>query len=238
MNRWIALPALLAIASAALVLQGCSSDSTTADTVVVTETVAAAAADVPPEGQAEDSAAPAPQTLSGSGMKVTSLNVARDSPVVIKGTHRGESNFIVDVLGGDYPDNAFNEIGNYSGMTVLTGLSTGKHRVKVDADGPWTLKVTQPDPPANPSPIPGVVTGKGSAVVWVRAADDGDPIITGRHRGESNFIVDVLTPDGSGEENLFNEIGTFTGETTTNIPAGDYLMSVKADGSWSVRFAR
>lgn len=237
MNRWIALPASLAIASGALVLQGCSSSSTTADTVVVTETVAAAAADAA-EAPAQDSAAPAPQNLSGSGMKVTSLNVSRESPVVIKGTHRGESNFIVDVLGGDYPDNAFNEIGNYSGTTVLTGLSLGKHRVRVNADGPWTLKVTQPDPPASPTGIPGAVTGKGSAVVWVRAAEDLEPIITGRHRGESNFIVGLLTPDGSGEENLFNEIGTFTGETTTSIPAGDYLMEVQADGSWSVRFAR
>ncbi len=238
MNRWIALPASLAIASGALMLQGCSSDSTTADTVVVTETVAAAAADVAPDEETEGSAAPAPQNLSGSGMKVASLNVGRESPVVIKGTHRGESNFIVDVLGGDYPDNAFNEIGNYSGTTVLTGLSLGRHRVRVNADGPWTLRVTQPDPPANPSSIPGAVTGKGSAVVWVRAAEDSDPIIIGRHRGESNFIVELLTPDGSGEEYLFNEIGTFSGETTTSIPAGNYLMSVQADGSWSVRFAR
>jgi len=235
MNRWIALPVSLAVASAAIGLQGCGSDATTADTVVVTETVAAAEADVP-DAAAEESGAPAPQKLTGSGMKVTSLNVARESPVVIKGTHRGESNFIVDVLGGDYPDNAFNEIGNYSGATVLTGLSVGKHRVKVNADGPWTLTVTQPDPPANPSGIPGAVTGKGSAVVWVRASADIEPIIVGRHRGESNFIVDLMTPDGSGEENLFNEIGDFTGETTTSIPAGDYQMSVQTDDSWSMRF--
>lgn len=237
MNRWIVVPASLAMAGGAMVLQGCSSESTTADTVVVTETVAAAAADVP-EAPAEDSAAPAPQALSGSGMKVTSLNVARESPVVIKGTHRGSSNFIVEVLGDDYPSGAFNEIGNYAGTTVLTGLSVGRHRVRVDADGSWTLRITQPDPPANPTAIPGAVTGKGSAVVWVRAAGDIDPIITGRHRGESNFIVNLLAPDGSGEENLFNEIGIFSGETTTSIPAGDYLLSVQADGSWSVRFKR
>jgi hypothetical protein len=41
-----------------------------------------------------------------------------------------------------------------------------------------------------------------------------------------------------GEESLFNEIGAFSGETTTDIPAGPYMVSVQADGSWSLRFAR
>ncbi len=221
-------------------LAGCGSGGSAAETVVVTETVAvadAASATATPAEGTSDSPTPAAQTLSGSGMKVTSMTVARDTPVVIRGTHNGSSNFIVEIL-GDGGTTAFNEIGSYSGAVVMTDLSVGKHRVKVDADGAWTLKITQPNPPANATAIPGSIKGKGAAVVWLHAGEDLSPIITGNHKGESNFIVDITAADGSGQENLFNEIGTFSGETTTDVPTGDYLLSVMADGSWSMRFTR
>ncbi len=217
---------------------GCS--GSTSDAVTVTETVAAAdATDVPTTeaSAAESDAAPAPQRLRGSGMRVVSMKVASPTPVVVAGTHTGSSNFIVEVL-GEGSDITFNEIGAFTGSTLITGLSIGTHRVTVDADGAWTLTVTQPTPPDDATGLPGSITGKGQAVVWVRADESIAPIITGTHKGESNFIVDIVSADGSGAGNLFNEIGPFTGETTTGIPAGAYLIEIIADGSWSVRFAR
>jgi hypothetical protein len=41
-----------------------------------------------------------------------------------------------------------------------------------------------------------------------------EPIVTGRHRGQSNFVVEVIGyGDVQGTILLFNEIGRFRGET-------------------------
>lgn len=83
---------------------GCGGSGEASDTVVVTETVAAADDDGAPATGGEDSggAAPAPQVLSGSGQRMKSIGIARDTPLVVTGTHSGSSNFIVDIAGGDY----------------------------------------------------------------------------------------------------------------------------------------
>lgn len=42
----------------------------------------------------------------------------------------------------------------------------------------------------------------------------------------------------TGEEYLFNEIGRYHGQTLMmdSLPRGTYLLSVQADGNWTVRF--
>ena len=223
------------IAIAALTA-GCGETGSASATV--TQTVAAADTSVVNTPEAASSDAPAAQHLRGSGKRVVSINVATSTPLVLKGSNSGSSNFAVWVLGGGTDELAFNEIGPYTGTTLITGLDTGRHRVKVEAEGAWTLDVTQPTPPSNATTIPGAISGKGQKVVWVRADEDLQPIITGRHRGESNFAVYIVSSDGVGKDLLFNEIGAFSGETTTDIPAGPYMVNVQADGSWSLRFAR
>ena len=43
--------------------------------------------------------------------------------------------------------------------------------------------------------------------------------------------------DVEGSILLFNEIGNFQGETLAEeMPAGDYLLAVQADGPWTIRF--
>lgn len=232
--------ASILVAAGLVGLVGCGGSGGEATTVVVTETVGADSADPTTTEAApiqDVVPAPAPMTLTGSGMRIVTVNIARSTPTVIAAKHTGSSNFIVEVL-GEGGEMAINEIGSFRGQVVLASLAHGRHRVKVDADGAWSLRFTQPNPPANATAIPGSLSGKGQAVMWIRANEDESPIITGHHRGDSNFIVDIHSADGAGDENLFNEIGPFSGETTTDIPAGDYLVSVVADGSWSLRFAR
>ena len=65
------------------------------------------------------------------------------------------------------------------------------------------------------------------------------PIVTGIHRGQSNFIVHLVGLSFSGEEFLFNEIGNYRGQTLIDdMPRGNYLLAVQADGLWSIRFTR
>ena len=92
-----------------------------------------------------------PQTLTGNGAEA-SVPIALTSGVaVFNMTHDGSSNFAVTLWAddGDYVDLLANEIGDYSGeksVTVNGGLfdaSPGIHWLDIDADGPWTIKITK-----------------------------------------------------------------------------------------------
>jgi hypothetical protein len=67
------------------------------------------------------------------------------------------------------------------------------------------------------------------------------PVVKATHNGQANFIVDVVGyGDLNGYVNLFNEIGHVKGEVLADeeLPAGDYLVWVQADGSWTLKFSK
>jgi hypothetical protein len=66
------------------------------------------------------------------------------------------------------------------------------------------------------------------------------PVVTGVHRGRSNFIVHLIGYGNlSGTEYVFNEIGRYRGQTLLDsMPRGSYLVWVQADGAWTLRFTR
>jgi hypothetical protein len=53
-------------------------------------------------------------------------------------THKGEDNFIVDFYNDDGSENLVNEIGKYSGKSVI---GAGPGFLVVKADGKWTIKI-------------------------------------------------------------------------------------------------
>ena len=64
--------------------------------------------------------------------------------------HEGTSNFIVTLYdaNGHFVDLLANEIGAYSGSTSVSsggafGASPGVHYVDVDADGDWSIEITE-----------------------------------------------------------------------------------------------
>jgi hypothetical protein len=168
-----------------------------------------------------------------------SVRLRKDSPLVVTATHSGSANFIVDLRErGGVAYILFNEIGNYRGQVAEADVLAGRYRASVDADGSWTLRFEQPAPPQRARAIPGRITGRGARVVPVRSSEDLEPIVSGRHRGDANFIVEMIGyGELSGSNLYFNEIGQFGGETLSGpLPAGDYLLEVLADGAWTVRF--
>lgn len=186
--------------------------------------------------------APRPVILRGHGKVVKSVTLKTNTPVVVTASHTGQANFIVDLVGHGAHEFLFNEIGNYDGQAAIEDkLRRGKYRVAIDADGAWTLKFEQPVPKPNASPIPGKLNGHGARVVPVHSERDMQPVIRGTHTGQANFIVDVIGYGGlSGFFNLFNEIGRFKGEVLADeeMPSGDYLVWVQADGAWTLKFSR
>lgn len=222
-----------------------AAQTVTVQTTVTAEAEAAPAGttEAPEASEEEPQAAPKapPRVLRGRGARVVSVTVAADSPLVVAGAHSGSSNFIVELVSPETGSiNLFNEIGRYSGETAVEDAAAGRYRVKVDADGSWTLTFTQPVPTPKAKSIPGTIKGRGAMVIQIRTEEDLQPIIRARHRGQSNFIVDVIGYGGlTGSENLFNEIGNFSGETLLEeMPAGPYLLHVQADGPWTLTFSR
>jgi hypothetical protein len=203
------------------------------------ETTTEEASETTTEEAPPEPAGPRPIVKKGSGSKVVSVRLTEDSPLVVTGTHSGSANFIVELKGRGGADYlVFNEIGNYRGQFAIADILAGRYRAAVDADGSWNLRFEQPVPPANAKTIPGRVTGRGARVVPLRSSEDLEPLIQAVHRGDANFIVEIIGYGVlSGSNLLFNELEQFRGEIIgPEMPAGDYLLAVQADGAWSIRF--
>jgi hypothetical protein len=197
----------------------------------------------PPPAPPPAPQAPRPVVIGGRGTKVATIRLAKNSPAVVTARHRGSSNFVVELVSpgaGGGSDLLINEIGNYSGQVALDEAEAGRYRVPVTADGPWTIRFTQPVPTPAAKRVPGTVRGRGSRVVQIRSSQDLQPVIDVRHRGRSNFVVDLIGyGDTSGTELLVNEIGNYSGQSLLNdMPEGSYLLAVQADGPWTVKFSQ
>jgi hypothetical protein len=98
-----------------------------------------------------------------------------------------------------------------------------------------TTEAAPPPAPAGPRPI--VLRGSGSKVLPVRLTEDSPLVVTARHSGSSNFIVDLVGSGGTGDIFLFNEIGSYRGQVANaDAVAGRYRARIDADGSWTLRF--
>jgi hypothetical protein len=180
--------------------------------------------------------------LQGTGSRVLSLRLVADAPLVVTSRHTGSSNFIVQLVGrgatAGVDANLFNEIGSFEGQTATADTSAGPYRVSVQADGSWILRFQQPVSTGSERHVLGTISGHGARVIPVLADHDLQPVVTATHRGQSNFIVELIGYDNtSGEVNIFNEIGNFQGQTLVQeMPQGAYLLYVQADGAWTLKF--
>jgi hypothetical protein len=86
-----------------------------------------------------------PGTISGHGARVVAIRSTRSMQPIVTATHRGQSNFIVHLIGygtttGE--EGLFNEIGNYHGQTLVSSLPRGSYLLSVQADGAWAIRFT------------------------------------------------------------------------------------------------
>ena len=178
---------------------------------------------------------PQAQTITGRGKTASKAFTITDGLAVFTMQHRGSSNFIVDLVTSKGEDvaNLSNEIGNYDG-SIGQPVQTGRYLFRVEADGPWTIKITQPRP-ASGKELPLTINGRGPKLAGPFQGTGEGVRVTMRHRGEANFIVDTLDAEGNQAENLSNEIGGFSGSTVSAAPEGVFWINVAADGTWSIQ---
>jgi hypothetical protein len=179
-------------------------------------------------------------TFKGRGSKVLTVRLPRSGPLVVTTSHNGSANFVVRLVGKGLSELLVNEIGSYVGQVAVAEAPNGRYRIPVQADGAWVLALTRPVGGPRAKAVPATFKGRGSRVIQVRAIEDLQPIIRGRHRGQANFIVQFIGYGSlSGSILLFNEIGNFAGETLVDdMPQGPYLLAVQADGPWTLRVLR
>lgn len=174
-----------------------------------------------------------PVVKAGKGDAVIKLPAGATSALVTM-TYKGSSNFIVETLDSSNQSTGFalaNEIGSWRGAALYGIGDFGEaSKLKVQAQGSWTIKIA---PVATAPEIKFPATEKGTGV-YLYVGDASDWTLT--HKGTSNFIVYAYPPD----ENAFNvalvnEIGKYAG--TVPAQAGPVLISVQADGTWTIKAA-
>lgn len=175
--------------------------------------------------------APETQSFSGNGQEVRQGVSIQGGLTVVRATHSGESNFQVSLANdSEFDDNFINAIGDFDGAQANL-IEGGEYILDVNADGNWEIDLEQPRSGQGES-LPTSFSGNGPGVVGpVQFAGTG--VASGEHDGESNFQVELYPMAGSFAEIVFNEIGSFEGETSYSFD-GIGWVDVNADGNWTV----
>lgn len=197
----------------------------------------------PPEPEPEpepEPAEPRPITLSGSGPEATSPFQLESGLTVIRMSHQGDANFIVDLLDENgnsvAPMGVANVIGPFQGSTPVQIQRGGQHLLDVQAAGQWQITVEQPR--AANAPAKTSFSGNSAQATQLFELSGGLHRVEMTHQGDANFIVDLLDENGASvvPMGLVNEIGPFEGSRAMQVPEdGIYLFSVQANGPWTIR---
>ncbi|TQL47156.1 TM2 domain-containing protein [Homoserinimonas aerilata] len=168
-----------------------------------------------------------PITQSGAGDNLVTLPEGATIGIVTA-THDGARNFIINVLdaaNGPTGDLLINTIGPYSGVTAFgfNTLSEGT-TLEINADGNWSITIS----PISAAPAL-AASGVGDAVYLF---DGSSGKLTASHAGSRNFIVAEETGKAFSPGLLINDIGTYSG--TVPLSSGPSVISVKADGGWTM----
>ncbi len=187
--------------------------------------------------QTEQITEPAPIELSGTGQKATQKFQLEQGLSEFSMTYRGGGNFIVWLMDGETGlniDLLANEIGSFNGSTAVGITADGDYILNVQADGPWTVSITQPrQSPTQSAPLTLQGTGKKASELFT--LDYGLKTFEMNYRGADNFIVWLMDDQGNRVDLLANEIGSFDGSKAIGIPqTGTYLLNIESNGKWEI----
>jgi hypothetical protein len=173
-----------------------------------------------------------PITLSGKGAKVPKFRIPDGAAAIATISANGSDNFAVTSLAADGSENDLlvNVIGSYTG-TVLFDAAVGQHSVafKIETSESWAVTL-KPVSSARAWDGASKLSGKGDDVVRIAPSSAGLVTLNITHNGSSNFAVTGYSANGA--DLMVNEIGKYTGQVP--LADGSFLLTVQADGAWTV----
>jgi hypothetical protein len=170
--------------------------------------------------------------LKGTGAKVPKFTIPDGAGAIATFSARGSDNFAVTSLAADGSPNDLlvNVIGSYTG-TVLFDMQSGQHSVafKIETTESWAVTI-RPVSSARIWNSASKLLGKGDDVVQIAPSSAGLVTLNITHNGSSNFVVTGYGPNGA--DLMVNEIGKYSGQVP--LADGSFLLTVGADGAWTV----
>ena len=174
----------------------------------------------------------APATHDGRGDRVlTFTRPVESGPFLIELEARGTDNFVVWTLDSELETDKLlaNAIGAYRGRALVDERGGTTTRLKIEADGEWTVRLFTPDAARL---LTDRLEGTGPETVrW----DGPRTVLAMTHRGASNFIVGTFAEHAGADTylgTLANAIGDYDGESI--LPKGPCLIELEADGPWTL----
>ncbi len=194
-----------------------------------------------PEPEPEPAPEPEPIELPGAGVAATQPFQLESGLTIVRMTHQGSANFIVDLLDENgarvAPMGIANVIGPIEGSQAVQVPRAGQHLLNVQADGPWSFRIEQPRP-TDADVLPTTsFSGNAKTATELFWLSGGLHTVQLTHQGDANFIVDLLDENGVSvvPMGVVNEIGPFQGSQAVTIPDGGiYLFQVEANGPWTI----
>lgn len=172
--------------------------------------------------------------FEGSGSGTSPSFGLEEGILVADVSHEGTGPITVDVTTGPEPapdENLSAMSGGATGTSVMA-VDGGTYRLEVDAEGAWSVDLSQPSVHADDlQDLPVEAEGTGSAYVgplWTT----GDVRVVATHDGDGPFVVDGYGADGSWEV-LIHRTGEFDNSRSYRA-GGPVWLNVEADGDWTL----
>lgn len=112
-------------------------------------------------------------------------------------------------------------------------------REPTPTESPTPTPTATPSPTPTPEPTPApdgpsyAFRASGNAATETFYVEGGLVEFDLAHSGQSHFAIWLLNDRGEREELLVNTIGSWDGRVVMNLPEGDYLLDIAADGTWN-----
>jgi len=192
-----------------------------------------------PSGATQQGAAHAPADdvrLQGTGRTASRKFDLAAGLAIFEVQHDGQANLVVRLLddNGTVVETIFNQRGAFTGDRSAGVKRAGRYLLDIEADGPWSVNIFQPQPSRGES-LPVSLQGTGYHATQFVHLNKGMTEFQITHNGKEQFRVTLFDRQGRQIDGLADELGAFEGSKSVNIAeAGIYLLNVAGDGDWTI----
>jgi hypothetical protein len=175
----------------------------------------------------------ASDTYTGSGDQIVDLKSTKKT-LIVKLTHQGSSNFAVWAKdkNAENIDLLVNEVGNYSGSTLVYPNRKTLEFLEVTADGNWSAEVLSLSSSRKWSKK--LIEGTGDDVIQLTKSLPSSTKLKLTFAGNGNFAIWTFDKNGKRLDLKANEVGNYSG-TKFLGKSVKYIQIIAAEGSWTLQ---